>query len=212
MTLAAAAVHPALGIVAETVQQIQHGIRPRRGADRSRAACRRRSRDRRWRPRSGSVTRDRAARHARRRKPRFRPRHDEHRLEAAEATSAPAVRRVVDRRAVDDERVGVVVRRERLGRHAPHALLVLLHRQRLPADRRPPPLCAFGARSRNVTRRSAPTSGDFTGGAPRPPCAGAAAVAGGVCGAGACRAVTREDAASAAASVTQVRWVRFISR
>ena len=55
--------------------------------------------------------------------------------------------------------------------------------------RRLPPIAtatslAFGARSRKVTRPSAATSGDFTGGAPRPPPRPAGAAACGVAGVG----------------------------
>src|SRR5689334_14425677 len=66
-------------------------------------------------------------------------------------------------------------------------------------------LVALGMRSRNVTRRSAPTSGDFTGAAPRPPRAGAALGAPGAGAAGvgacACRALMNEVAANVAARV-----------
>src|SRR6476661_7069721 len=72
---------------------------------------------------------------------------------------------------------------------------------------------AFAARSRNVTRPSAATSGDFTGGAPRPPrpACGAAATgaAVGAPGAGCC-AINIDEYATAGARTRQMRRSRFI--
>ena len=53
------------------------------------------------------MTRNGAAWDARRREPRFGARHDEHGLKPGEARLDLAIVRIVDRRAIDDDRVGV---------------------------------------------------------------------------------------------------------
>src|SRR3954471_12023468 len=70
---------------------------------------------------------------------------------------------------------------------------------------------AFGARRRNVTRPSVAISGDFTGGAPRPPRpAGAAACDAAGAGAAGCWAISRDEHAIAGTSVRQRRVSRLI--
>ena len=134
MTLARAAVHPSFGVIAKSVEQVQRRIRARTLAVRIRAACRRRSRARPLRSPTRKVCRAIAPRGTPGvGQPRLRSGNDEHRSETPERRLHLPIGRIVDRRAVDHERVRVVVRREDVARRAPDALFVLLHRQpRLP--------------------------------------------------------------------------------
>ena len=129
MTLAAAAVHPAFGIVAEAVQEIEHGIGLRalgliagRRVDQEIAIVVGDGRVER-------MTGDRAARHAGRGQPGLRPGEHEHRLRGPETGLELAIDGIVDVRAVDREGVGVIVGGQHVARRGPHTLGILLHRQ-----------------------------------------------------------------------------------
>ena len=169
---AAAARHPPLRIVAEPVQQVEHGIRPGAAAHRSRAACRRRSHVRRSRRPNRKTCRVIA--------PRGTPAAGSHgfgpgtmnmRSESCQRTSAPAGSpdrsssrrpRRTSRYRCPASSASVVT--------APHALLVLLQRQPRP----PAPRHLLRIRRAQAERDapSAPISGDFSGAPPRPPACG----------------------------------------